>query len=269
MSWNGRITTTFDKESQLLLIVNFLSNNAAEGLRQARLYQTLGDRDQKAHADWFIERYRDQQTTKANQQLSSGNIGVPVHETNFRREYDKNVWKSSSYDIPSTDMRRQLHKMHCLSEAEKAIRSQGASTSTSSSRYYPIEPNFTVLAPHSEQGATSRRNRPDIRYIPMAQRRTQLQVQDLRTISFQSWRATAQQDKRDDLEANHQAVRVRIASMRLSDDSEEQDSGDEQDEEEDAVTGPSPEQDHPHSQSQPGPSTSQMTDAQHAVQEQL
>ena len=126
-----------------------------------------------------------------------------------------------------------------------------------------------MLAPHSEQGATSRRNRPDIRYIPMAQRRTQLQVQDLRTISFQSWRATAQQDKRDDLEANHQTVRVRIASMRLGDESEEQDSGDEQEEEEDAVTGPSPEQDHPHSQSQPGPSTSQMTDAQHAVQEQL
>ena len=90
----------------------------------------------------------------------------------------------------------------------------------------------------------------------MAQRRTQLQVQDLRTISFQSWRATAQQDKRDDLEANHQTVRVRIASMRLGDESEEQDSGDEQEEEEDAVTGPSPEQDHPHSQTQPGPSTS-------------
>ena len=90
----------------------------------------------------------------------------------------------------------------------------------------------------------------------MAQRRTQLQVQDLRTISFQAWRATAQQDKRDDLEANQQTVRVRIASMRLGDESEEQDSGDEQEEEEDAVLGPSPEQDHPHSQSQPGPSTS-------------
>ena len=43
MSWNGRITTTFDEDSQILLIVNFLSNNAAEGLRQARMYQTLGD----------------------------------------------------------------------------------------------------------------------------------------------------------------------------------------------------------------------------------
>ena len=57
--------------------------------------------------------------------------------------------------------------------------------------------------------------------------------------------------------------------MSLGDESGEQDSGDEQEEEEDAVTGHSPEQDHPHSQSQPGPSTSQMTDAQHAVQEQL
>ncbi len=68
----------------------------------------------------------------------------------------------------------------------------------------------------------------------MAQRRTQLQVQDLRTISFQSWRATAQQDKRDDLEANQQTVRVRIASMRLGDESEEHDSGNEREEEEDA-----------------------------------
>ena len=36
MSWNGRLTTAFDEESQTLLIINFLSNDAAEGLRIAQ-----------------------------------------------------------------------------------------------------------------------------------------------------------------------------------------------------------------------------------------
>jgi hypothetical protein len=96
----------------------------------------------------------------------------------------------------------------------------------------------------------------------MAQRQAQTRVQDLQTIQFRTWRRAALRDQSEIPGSEQQTVQIRIASMNLGDESEEQDSGDEREEEEDAGPGPSPEQDHSHSTSQPGPSTSQITDEQ-------
>jgi hypothetical protein len=95
MSWSGRITTAFDTESQTLLIVNFLPNDAAEGLKLADLYKSHGDRDQKAHAECFFDYYGEQQHTLAAEQRENDSVEETIHEQNFRerqQSYESDVF---------------------------------------------------------------------------------------------------------------------------------------------------------------------------------
>ena len=84
MSWEGRITTAFDTESQTLLIINFRPNYAAEGLKLAGRYRSHGNRDQQEHAERFFDYYSEQQRTLAAQQREHDNIEETIHERNFR-----------------------------------------------------------------------------------------------------------------------------------------------------------------------------------------
>ena len=206
--------------------------------------------------------YGEQQRTLADQQRGSDSIEETIHERNFQakqQQYDRDVWKSSSYNSPSVEMRRRLHRItrHRSSEAPVADRSRVASTSTSSSTE-PIGPRFVIQTPQDEStrpGATSERNRTD---LPMAQRQAQTQVPDLQSIEFRSWREEALKDHGKTPGSEQQTVRLRIDSLSLSEITEERDPGDEREEEPDAVARPSLEQDHSHSTTQPESSTSQM-----------
>jgi hypothetical protein len=172
MSWSGRLTTAFDRESRTLLIVNFLPNDAAEGLRIANMYESHGDKDQKAHAKWFFYYYGEQQRTLAAQQQDGDSIEETIHERNFRvrqQQYERNVFRTSSFNTPSVQMRRRLYRMSGFrtnrsSEPPGAERSRVASTSTSSSTE-PIRPRFLIQTPQDEgtrPGTTSERNRTDL-----------------------------------------------------------------------------------------------------------
>ena len=229
MSWSGRLTTAFDRESRTLLIVNFLPNDAAEGLRIAHMYESHGDKDQKTHAKWFFYLYGEQQRTLATRQRDSDSSEETIHERNFRarqQEYQRDVFKTSSFNSPSVQMRRRLHKITrpCLSKTPVVDRSRVASTSTSSSTE-PIGPRFLIQTPQDEgtrPRATSERNRTD---LTMAQRQAEREVPDLQSREFRGWREEALKDHRKT--PDQQSVRLRIDSLRLSEITEEEEPGDE------------------------------------------
>jgi hypothetical protein len=253
MSWSGRLTTAFDRESRTLLIVNFLPNDAAEGLRIANMYESHGDEDQKAHAKWFFYYYGEQQRTLAAQQQDGDSIEETIHERNFRvrqQEYERDVFQTSSFNAPSVQMRHRLHRITrpCSSEPPGADHSQVASTSTSSSTE-PIRPRFLIQTPQDEgtrPGATSERNRTD---LPMAQQQAERQVPDLQSKEFRGWREEALRDHRNT--PDQQSMRLRIDSLRLSEITEEEEPGAGREEEPGAVARPSLEQHQPSSSTQP------------------
>ena len=152
------------------------------------MYESHGDEDQTAHAKWFFYYYGEQQRTLAAQQRDNDSIEETIHERNFRvrqQEYERNVFRTSSFNSPSVQMRRRLHRITRprLSETPEVDRSRVASTSTSSSTE-PIGPRFLIQTPQDEStrpGATSERNRTD---LTMAQRQAQTQVPDLQSIEF-------------------------------------------------------------------------------------